>query len=386
MRTAFEHAAGLGDAARRAGELSARTVIFDVEPLVAYWNGTQETLDEGIARVLSEIAKLPMVEVVCFSTNSVRRPSVVPSPAGVRVVYLASAAKPLRTTAYHGFPRPGVVIGDQVATDGILARRLGYAFIQLDPPGRQSRRPAADGGRGAAGAAAVVHRGRLNQPSRVRGLLTAIRFVIISRRSIVRGDAVASRELAKARPDALGGSGRGRRDQPGGGPSLAGSRPAAASPGRTPRWRCRAVRGRRDQRPPGRARRLPPRARPGRCPEPDLGHGGPVLADRKAARGRHVRCPRRPAGAVARSPGPPARDRRRRYRGDDHLAGPRRQRGEHAAPARDAAAHRDRGAARRARIRWVRARDHRGREPGHPRGRACGPRRRDRVRDGRDPL
>lgn len=134
MRTVFEHAAGLGDAARRAGELSARTVIFDVEPLVAYWNGTQETLDEGIARVLSEIAKLPMVEVVCFSTNSVRRPSVVPSPAGVRVVYLASAAKPLRTTAYHGFPRPGVVIGDQVATDGILARRLGYAFIQLDPP------------------------------------------------------------------------------------------------------------------------------------------------------------------------------------------------------------------------------------------------------------
>ena len=79
MRTVFEHATGLGDAARRAGELSVRTVIFDVEPLVAYWNGTQETLDEGIARVLSEIVKLPMVEVVCFSTNSVRRPSVVPS-------------------------------------------------------------------------------------------------------------------------------------------------------------------------------------------------------------------------------------------------------------------------------------------------------------------
>jgi len=29
--------------------------------------------------------------------------------------------------------RPGVVIGDQVATDGILARRLGYAFILFDP-------------------------------------------------------------------------------------------------------------------------------------------------------------------------------------------------------------------------------------------------------------
>ena len=134
MRTVVEHATGLGDAARLARELSVRTVILDVEPLVSSWNGTQETLDEGIARVLGEIAKLPAVEVICFSTNSLRRPSVVPSPAGVRVVYLASAAKPLRITPYQRFPRPGAVIGDQVATDGILARRLGYAFIQLDPP------------------------------------------------------------------------------------------------------------------------------------------------------------------------------------------------------------------------------------------------------------
>jgi predicted HAD superfamily phosphohydrolase YqeG len=134
VRAVVEHATGLGDAARLAGELSVRTVIFDVEPVVAHWNGTQETLDDGIARVLGEIAKLPTVEVLCFSTNSLRRPSVVPSPAGARVVYLASAAKPLRITPYQRFPRPGAVIGDQVATDGILARRLGYTFIQLDPP------------------------------------------------------------------------------------------------------------------------------------------------------------------------------------------------------------------------------------------------------------
>ena len=134
MKTVVEHAAGLADAARRAGELSVRTVIVDIEPLVSHWDGTQETLDEGIARVLSEVAKLPTVEVVCFSTNSSRRPSVVPSTAGIEVVYLASAGKPLRTTAYQCFPRPGAVIGDQVATDGILARRLGYTFIQLDPP------------------------------------------------------------------------------------------------------------------------------------------------------------------------------------------------------------------------------------------------------------
>ena len=134
MRTVFQRATGLGEAVRRAGELSARTVIFDIEPLVAYWNGTQKDLDEGIARVLGEIAKSPTVEVVCFSTNSLRRPSVVPSAAGVRVVYLSSAGKPLRTKAYQRFPRPGVVIGDQVATDGILARRLRYTFIRVDHP------------------------------------------------------------------------------------------------------------------------------------------------------------------------------------------------------------------------------------------------------------
>lgn len=132
MRAVFERAAGLGDVVRRAGELSVRTMIFDVEPLVAYWDGGQEALDQGIARVLSAVAVLPAVEVLCFATNSSRRPSVVPGTAGVRVVYLASAGKPLRTEAYRRFSRPGMVIGDQVATDGILARRLGYAFVLVD--------------------------------------------------------------------------------------------------------------------------------------------------------------------------------------------------------------------------------------------------------------
>src|SRR6266851_4060826 len=132
MRADFERATGLDDVVRRAGELSARTVIFDVEPLVAYWDGGQDALDQGIARVIAAVAVLSAVQVLCFATNSQRRPSLVPSGAGVRVVYLASAGKPLRTAAYRRFPRPGVVIGDQVATDGILARRLGYAFVLFD--------------------------------------------------------------------------------------------------------------------------------------------------------------------------------------------------------------------------------------------------------------
>jgi predicted HAD superfamily phosphohydrolase YqeG len=126
-------AAGLNDVLRQAAELSTRTMIFDVEPLVAYWDGGQGALDQGVARILSEVAVLPALEVVCFATNSVRRPSAVPRPSGVQVVYLASAGKPVRTAPYLGFPRPGMVVGDQVPTDGILAWRLGYAFVLVDP-------------------------------------------------------------------------------------------------------------------------------------------------------------------------------------------------------------------------------------------------------------
>ena len=126
-------AAGLDDVLRQAAELSARTMIFDVEPLVAYWDGGQGALDQGVAQILSEVAVLPALEVVCFATNSARRPSEVPSPPGVQVIYLASAGKPVQTAPYLGFPRPGMVVGDQVPTDGILARRLGYTFVLVDP-------------------------------------------------------------------------------------------------------------------------------------------------------------------------------------------------------------------------------------------------------------
>ncbi len=70
MRAVLEHATGLGDAVRRARELSARTVIFDVEPLVAYWDGGQGELDQGIARVFSEVSAFPALQVLCFATNS----------------------------------------------------------------------------------------------------------------------------------------------------------------------------------------------------------------------------------------------------------------------------------------------------------------------------
>jgi predicted HAD superfamily phosphohydrolase YqeG len=115
----------------------AQTVVLDIEPLIATWNSSQYLLDQGIARILTKIAALPSVKVVCFATNSARRPSGVPRIPGKQVVYLASARKPLHTEPYLSLPRPGVVVGDQVVTDGVLARRLGYTFLHIRPPIRE---------------------------------------------------------------------------------------------------------------------------------------------------------------------------------------------------------------------------------------------------------
>lgn len=133
VRVELEPVEGMDHALRRVAELSARTVILDVEPLVAYWDGGLAAVDRGIALVLGRMQAVQGVQVVCFATNSRRRPSAVPAGGEVRVVYLAAAGKPLRLSPYASFPRPGVVIGDQVATDGVLARRLGYVFLHYRP-------------------------------------------------------------------------------------------------------------------------------------------------------------------------------------------------------------------------------------------------------------
>ena len=119
---------------RLVGALSARTVVIDVEPLVAAWDGAQDALDRGISRVLGQLASVPAVSAVCFATNSARRPSALPLVHGVEVSYLVSARKPVHAAPYLRLPVPGVVVGDQIMTDGLLARRLGYAFLHYRHP------------------------------------------------------------------------------------------------------------------------------------------------------------------------------------------------------------------------------------------------------------
>ena len=132
-RSGYERVSERQDLLRRIAELSAKTIVFDIEPLIAFWDSSQESLDQGIAAVLDQVRAIPEIEAVCFATNSARRPTAIPAAPGIRVTYLASARKPVKIAAYRNLPRPGIVVGDQVATDGILARRLGYTFLHYSP-------------------------------------------------------------------------------------------------------------------------------------------------------------------------------------------------------------------------------------------------------------
>lgn len=130
MKAGYQRLTDIGDAFDVARRVRARTVIVDVEPLVAAWRTDQGVLTAGLADVLGRIAVDPgELRVVVFATNSPRRPSVVPRVAGLEVRYVAMAHKPLRLDPFRRLPGPVVVIGDQVATDGLLAWRLGYRFL-----------------------------------------------------------------------------------------------------------------------------------------------------------------------------------------------------------------------------------------------------------------
>ncbi|HET9658172.1 MAG TPA: hypothetical protein VFP72_22660 [Kineosporiaceae bacterium] len=130
MRPAYQSFTTTGELLDHLQALAVRTVVVDVEPLIAFWDTDDRTLAQGVARFLAELGSRPgRLQVIVFATNSARdRP--VPTRAGAfEVRYLAHAGKPLRTSPYRRLPLPGAVVGDQIATDGILARRLRYAFL-----------------------------------------------------------------------------------------------------------------------------------------------------------------------------------------------------------------------------------------------------------------
>src|SRR5882757_10145392 len=119
MTTTYERLSDPAEVLRRVADIAPKTVIFDVEPLVAFWDTNQTSLDNGIEATLAGLQDVPGIEVVVFATNSLRRPGAIASSrAGTQVLYYASARKPtmpaLRawtgdaatSRSRWGFPRP----------------------------------------------------------------------------------------------------------------------------------------------------------------------------------------------------------------------------------------------------------------------------------------
>jgi hypothetical protein len=120
--------------------LSPKTVILDVEPFVALWNTGTSELSGGVERLANKLSAIPGIEILGFVTNSRRHTPVTGQADGPSVFYVSSAHKPLLIQRYRHLPRPGVVIGDQLATDGIFAWRLGFDFLHYNPGAGQSPR------------------------------------------------------------------------------------------------------------------------------------------------------------------------------------------------------------------------------------------------------
>src|SRR5260370_8147628 len=79
VTSAYERFSEPQDLIRRAGELSAKTIVFDVEPLVVSWDSSQETLDRGVAAVLDQATAIQGLQSASFATNSAHLPSTAPA-------------------------------------------------------------------------------------------------------------------------------------------------------------------------------------------------------------------------------------------------------------------------------------------------------------------
>lgn len=134
MQLYYKRFTRLDDVYQGAFSLMPRTLIIDVEPVVAQWNTDTADLARGMTTTLARLSTLHSLLVVHFSTNSHRQSLSLPPNYLFSLKYTAAACKPLRTRLYDDLPRPGAVIGDQIATDGVLAWRLGFAFLHFTPP------------------------------------------------------------------------------------------------------------------------------------------------------------------------------------------------------------------------------------------------------------
>ena len=125
-------ARGLPEVLEILRHMGPASLVMDVEPLVVSWNSPPSRVNDAMLLISNEIRRnVGSVQAIVFATNSRRFRAVLredPSP----VVLVQRAGKPWRRKYAQHLPRPMVVIGDQIFTDGLLAVRLGASFVHVD--------------------------------------------------------------------------------------------------------------------------------------------------------------------------------------------------------------------------------------------------------------
>jgi hypothetical protein len=104
MRVAYRQMHDLDDVVAWLTELRARTVIFDVEPLIALWDTGPDVLRDGVDAAIGQILKVRDIEVIGFATNSLRRLEINADHDGVHAFYVSKASKPFVTRRHRHLP------------------------------------------------------------------------------------------------------------------------------------------------------------------------------------------------------------------------------------------------------------------------------------------
>jgi predicted HAD superfamily phosphohydrolase YqeG len=110
--------------------LQPATLVVDVQPFVAPWGCSPDSTLSGaiaLSRHLAEAA--PKLSTLVFATNARSVLSQKLQEERPQVTLVSAACKPWRIGYLAVAPRPVVVIGDQVVTDGLLAHRLHGQFL-----------------------------------------------------------------------------------------------------------------------------------------------------------------------------------------------------------------------------------------------------------------
>lgn len=106
--------------------LNPATLVLDVDPMVTPWNSPPELFAQRADELASMIRlAVPDISVIVFASNSPRY-GLLPHE-GINLI--SPAWKPWTTSYLRSAARPLVVVGDQILTDGLLARRAQGTFL-----------------------------------------------------------------------------------------------------------------------------------------------------------------------------------------------------------------------------------------------------------------